>query len=111
MMRPSEVVFAYARQKNKGDLLPKRLRLYISQGWFLWRLCLRAEELREAGQSAAHIDLLNDVEQVIQPLWDGMEKQFEEKTAAKVRVAQMRCDVQVIDGHAQGIGASCARQL
>lgn len=140
----AEVAADFAELINKKQHLPARLRLYLSEAWFMWRLALRVADLREKGISAfnafrcvlwpcclfslscarhivevsnqsAHqgeevvsVDLLSPVEKIIEGAWDKLVNDFETGTARKVRQADFRRDVHVIDGNAKNRRLVCA---
>ena len=92
----ANVAEAVAKKRGVGNLLPKRLRLYLSGAWYIWRLALRAQSLPNS--SGIQIDLLKSVEGTLQEAWPWLDEQFAKETARRARNAGMRTDIHVVDG-------------
>ena len=107
----SDVVVACAKQRGFASRLPKRLRLYLSQLWYMWRLCLRTEDLQKRRHQAPLVDLMRNVGDVLAERWDLFAEDFDATTADRVRRAGMCTDVHVFDGNAKNGRLVCAAAL
>ena len=68
----ADVAARLAKRRGLQRLLPKRLRLYLAQAWYFWRLALRSQTL--PSESNPVIDLRGGVEAIIEELWPRLEK-------------------------------------
>lgn len=107
----ADVMTMFAKQKGLKEKLPKKLRRYLSNAWFLWRLCLRLQALEERGHPDRAIDMRRSVEESIAEHWETLHEEAEALTAERVRSTGMRADVQVIDGNAKNRRCVCAAPL
>ena len=105
----ADVARRIANRRGQPGVLPQRLRLYLSQAWYFWRLALRRETL--PGECQPQLDLSARVEDAIAELWPLLETQFVSGTAHRARAAGMKTDVQVVDGNAKNRRLVCAALL
>lgn len=103
----ASVAQTIAREAAASALLPQRLRLYIAEVWFKWRLVSRLEAIGVKDD----VDLHAGVEDLIERFWERLETAFVRDTAQRARVAGMRCDVLVVDGNAKNRRPMCAMAL
>ena len=104
----ADVMFEQAQRQNQSGLLPKRLRQYISDAWFKWRLLSRMEAL---GLPTATVDLNRPVDDLVADIWDRLDAAFTSSAIAGARAANMRCDVVMLDGNAKNRRTVCGAAL
>lgn len=101
----ADVAHRYAKQRGSDHSLPKRLRLYLSQAWYFWRLAWRKHDLQ---YDAPDLDISRPVEEHLASIWPKLEEGFEARTAQRARRENIKTDVQVIDGNAKNRRLVCA---
>ncbi|OLQ15341.1 hypothetical protein AK812_SmicGene385 [Symbiodinium microadriaticum] len=101
-------MFDQAQRQNQSHLLPKRLRHYISDAWFKWRLLWRMDSL---DMSTSTVDINRSVDDLVQDIWEVLDTAFTSAAIAGAREAQMRCDVIMLDGNAKNRRTVCAAAL
>ncbi len=92
-------------------VLVDRLRLYLSEGWFKWRIAIRTEACSKAalpGFSLASLDLRQPTEALLRDRWPSFLEHFEAGTAAAVRSRGEPCDIFALDGHQKNRRSCCA---
>ena len=104
----ADVMFDQAQRQNQSHLLPKRLRHYISDAWFKWRLLWRMDSL---DMSTSTVDINRSVDDLVQDIWEVLDTAFTSAAIAGAREAQMRCDVIMLDGNAKNRRTVCAAAL
>ncbi|CAE8588727.1 unnamed protein product [Polarella glacialis] len=110
----ADVAKATGWRLGRGDLLPARLRLYLSEACFFWPLVTRLCEVEqgEVGIArSAEVDFLQSVETALRGTCATVERHFEQSTVSKVTAAGLQTDVQVIDGNAKNRRSVCAALL
>ena len=105
----ADVARRFSQRRGTAHLLPKRLRLYLSQAWYVWRLMLCREMFVD--EALPELDLRRPVEEYIAQAWPLLVAAFESTTARRARQAGMKTDVQVMDGNAKNRRLVCAAFL
>ncbi len=105
------VARALAEEAGLGDrIVVERARLYLSEGWFKWRIALRLARLHEAGFTEADpkkLDLAQTVEASAAPLWESAIQHFEESAAQAARAAGDNTRVAAVDGNMKNRRSCC----
>jgi len=89
-----------------------RLRTYLSETWYLWRLAFRVEELKQtdygADTAGLSLDLNLSPEANLASWWPLLKKHFHAKTAAAVRAEHHKTSVMVFDTNQKNRRLQCA---
>ena len=102
----ADVARRFAKRMGHEAILPKRLRLYLSSAWYIWRLALRCETL--SIDTVGVLDMCAQIDSTIEDLWPKLAEHFEVETASRARASAMKTDVQVVDGNAKNRRLVCA---
>ena len=97
----ADLVVLAAERAGQSHLVPARLRLFISEAWFKWRLLLRLDDPQ-------NINLRDSVEDLLQPVLPSFNDRFTASAVEQARAASMRLDDLVLDGNAKNRRAVCA---
>ena len=104
------VAKAFAEETGQGGQLPERLRLYISEGWFKWRIALRMARMATGGCDGVDpgtLDMAQPANMSACKVWVAAYKHFEDTTAVSARARKDNTTVIAIDGNMKNRRTCC----